>query len=179
MDDPRPRDRSEERVVADVQRHGWHVVLIPEEDGMPGWAFTVGLSKTFGHPEVIVFGLHQEVAHFVLNDVGERVRAGLKIVDGTRAEELLEGVTCAFRPVARCWHRWFLGMASWFNGGNHRYSVFQCLWPDRAGCFPWDDDFRASWRWAQPLLFEADVDRARCRTLVEKLARARGDDGAA
>ena len=92
MDEPRPRDRSEEKAADDVRQFGWHVVMIPEKDGTPGWAFTVGLMKTFGHPEVVVFGLDQEVAHLVLNDVSARVRDGLKIVDGTRADELLEAI---------------------------------------------------------------------------------------
>lgn len=32
-----------ERVVDDVLTYGWHVVMVPEDEHGPGWAFTIGL----------------------------------------------------------------------------------------------------------------------------------------
>jgi hypothetical protein len=29
--------------VDDVRKFGWHVVIIREQEGTPGWAFTVGM----------------------------------------------------------------------------------------------------------------------------------------
>jgi hypothetical protein len=43
--------------------YGWHVVKILEKHETPGWAFSVGLYKNFNHPEIVVFGLNDEVAH--------------------------------------------------------------------------------------------------------------------
>lgn len=40
--------------------------MLPEDD-QPGWAYTVGLSQTFEHPELILFGLPLDVAHVLLN----------------------------------------------------------------------------------------------------------------
>jgi hypothetical protein len=53
----REPDESEQEVLSHVERHGWNVTNIREEDGTPGWAFTIGLFETFGHPEVAILGI--------------------------------------------------------------------------------------------------------------------------
>ena len=74
--DPRCEGLDDEKLVADVKKYGWHVVKILEKDETPGWAFSVGLYKNFNHPEIVVFGLNDEVAHFLINAIGDLVRAG-------------------------------------------------------------------------------------------------------
>ena len=74
--DPRCEGLDDEKLVADVKEYGWHVVKIVEKDETPGWAFSVGLYKNFNHPEIVVFGLNDEVAHFLINAIGGEVRAG-------------------------------------------------------------------------------------------------------
>lgn len=53
-------------------RYGWHVITIPADDDTLGWLFSAGMYKTFAHPEVVVFGLDQEVGHWLINEVGDR-----------------------------------------------------------------------------------------------------------
>jgi hypothetical protein len=38
----RELDDQEFRVLDHIERHGWSVTNIREQDGNPGWAFTVG-----------------------------------------------------------------------------------------------------------------------------------------
>src|SRR5215208_2924013 len=73
--DPRCEGLDDEKLVADVKEYGWHVVKILEKDETPGWAFSVGLYKNFNHPEIVVFGLNDEVAHSLINAIGDVVRA--------------------------------------------------------------------------------------------------------
>jgi hypothetical protein len=42
---------------ADIATYGWHVIKVFEDDEGPSFAFTIGLYKRFGHPELVVFGL--------------------------------------------------------------------------------------------------------------------------
>ena len=56
-------DDNDRKLLQDVAEVGWHVVLIAEEAGTPGWAFSVGLYHTFRHPEVVVFGLPLELLY--------------------------------------------------------------------------------------------------------------------
>jgi len=50
-------DEGDKQLLSDVQTYGWHVLIIEEDDEGPGYGFSVGLFHTFGHPEVVVFGL--------------------------------------------------------------------------------------------------------------------------
>ena len=158
-------DDAERKAVQDVLRHGLHVVKILPEGGTPGWAFSIGLWHNFGHPEVVVFGLDDSVAHGLLNEVARRVREGERFGDGTEAGDLLEGVRCVFRAMDPAWHRPFLGWMDWFYE-NEDTPVLQCVWPDHDGRWPWEAGFRPDWVWAQPLLFLRDPAAARATALL-------------
>jgi hypothetical protein len=69
-------DEVDARVQSDIQRHGWHVVLVPPEQDSPGWAHTIGLWERYRHPELLVFGSEPRVLTELLNTLGERVRGG-------------------------------------------------------------------------------------------------------
>jgi hypothetical protein len=56
-------DQSEQKVLDDIETFGWHCVHIMAEGEFPEYSFTVGLFHTYEHPELIIFGLHSEVAH--------------------------------------------------------------------------------------------------------------------
>src|SRR3954451_20971966 len=53
----------EGKLLSDVEEFGWHVVLIPEDDEGPAFAYNVGLFGTFEHPEIVVLGLDLGVMH--------------------------------------------------------------------------------------------------------------------
>lgn len=142
------RDR---KVISDVGDHGWHVALIPEDDEGPGFAFRVGLHENFEHPEVIIFGLAIESMHAIINLIGEEVRKGRRFAAGEAASGIIEAFDVRFREVAPEHYAEFLGTASWYYKGKD-YPALQCIWPDRQGRFPWDDDFPHSLRARQPIL---------------------------
>jgi hypothetical protein len=169
-DDPVPTSASDQRVVDDVRKFGWHVVIIREQEGTPGWAFTVGMAKTFGAPEFIVVGLKQRVAHAVLNEIAERIRQGQKFETGVIVEGLLEAATCTIRPVAAKWFKRFVGYAQWFNR-DRPFEVRQVIWPDHEGHFPWEPGFCAEWQSRQALLEFEDEGPARCGAILKTMTR--------
>ncbi len=167
--DPRCESLSDEQVVADVKEYGWHVIKILDTDDTPGWVFSIGLYETFDHPEIVVFGLNDETALYVINAVGEAVRKGQRFeIDGLYSD-LIETYSCTFKPVNSVWYHDFLGYANWFYGGED-YPVLQCIWPDRNQKFPWEPEFNANWVWAQPLLFHEEPNAARTVALLESMA---------
>ena len=167
--DPRCEDLDDEKLLADVKEYGWHVVKILEKDETPGWAFSVGLYKNLTHPEIVVFGLNHEVAHFLINAVGDLVRAGNRFaVDGLYSD-LIDTYSCTFKPVNPVWYYDFLGYANWFYGGGN-YPVLQCIWPDKSRRFPWEPEFNPHWVWAQPLLFNDEPDSARTVARLKSMA---------
>jgi hypothetical protein len=167
--DPRCEGLDDEKLVADVKQYGWHVVKVLDKDGTPGWAFSVGLYKNFDHPEIIVFGLNDEVAHFLINAIGDEVRAGKRFAAEGLYSDLIDTYSCIFKPVNSVWYHDFLGYANWFYSGQN-YPALQCIWPDKSRRFPWDPEFNPNWVWAQPLLFNEEPDSARTVALLESMA---------
>jgi hypothetical protein len=141
----------ERKLLADIEEYGWHVVLIPEDDEGPAFAYSIGLFKTFGHPEVVVFGLDLDVMHQMINLIGEEVRRGRHFSDGESASGILEGYDVRFCEAARKHYHDHFGYARWFYGGDD-FPALQCLWPDRRGRFPTDPGYPESLHLRQPLL---------------------------
>jgi hypothetical protein len=144
-------DDVERKLVSDIEEFGWHVIMIAEDDEGPAFAYSIGLFKNFGHPEIIIFGLDVTLMHRMINLIGEQVRQHRQFADGDAASGILEGHDVRFQNVAsRHYHEHF-GYARWFYNGDG-FPVLQCLWPDKKGRFPTDPGFARALRPRQPLL---------------------------
>jgi hypothetical protein len=148
-------DQEDAHVGAIIRRYGWFIQYVggtelctlpgcccsEDEDPVP-FAYTVGL---FGlnHPELVIFGVPQETAGGVLNELGERIRAG---------EDLLPGQLITFRG----WPHKIIPEELPNPGGivfaaNRFYQrpaefsvpVLQLSYDDKAGRFPWEPGYAA------------------------------------
>jgi hypothetical protein len=141
-------DEREESIVADIEAFGCSIIhVMPSECG-PGWSYTIGIHDTCGAAEVIVVGLPQETAHFLLNEAADRQRSGIDLDNG-RHREMVGEVDCEFRSVDPNWVEHLLGWANWYYG-DHRYPVLQAVYPDLENRFPEDAGFDVAF--VQPLL---------------------------
>jgi len=157
----RQLDEDERNVLGHVERHGWSVTNIREQDGAPGWAFTIGLFENFGHPEVVIFGMDPQVRHSILNFIGKNVREGNPFAAGREHDWVLEGHSCWSRDVQNLWYKDLFGWAIWFYGDTE-FPVVQCLWPAKDGTYPWQAYFVS-----QPLLYEENLLSARMMHFVD------------
>jgi hypothetical protein len=148
---PRPSDEHDRKLLADVEEHGWHVICVEEDEQGPGFAYSIGLFRTFQHPEVIVFGLAVSVMHPMVNAVGEGIRSGNRLQHLDESDEILEGYNVAFRQVEQKHYAEYLGYARWFYGGNG-FPVLQCVWPDKRHRYPWHPDYPETLSRRQPVL---------------------------
>jgi hypothetical protein len=146
-----PLDAGDLAVLADVADRGFHVDAVPAREGDPAHAFTVGLFRSFDHPEVIVFGPGPMDVAEIVETLGERVRGGERFDEGTVATGLLPGRPVVFRRVAARHYPAWLAHAAWYHGGL-RFPAVQCVWPDAAGNFPWDRWYPRALRGQQPVL---------------------------
>lgn len=132
-------DRSEQRVVDDIARHGWHLMgVLADHDG-PGLVYSIGLMETLGHPEIIIFGLDHTLMATVVNSVGKEIRAGRPFREEGLYEGLVQGFACKLKPVAQRFHTDYFGYAMWHRrhvGKIGTLEAVQCLWPDKQGIFP-------------------------------------------
>jgi hypothetical protein len=69
-------DKSEQKVIDDIAEYGWHCVHVIAEGELVEYSFTVGLFKSYGHPELIIFGLPSKVSHQILAIAVEAAQAG-------------------------------------------------------------------------------------------------------
>jgi hypothetical protein len=171
--DPRC-DVSEQKVLDDVAQHGWHVMKVLEQSNSPGWAYSIGLYRTFNHPEIIVFGLNFDLMHSIINSVGNDVRSGKRCEDNRQYSELIEAYSCMFKTVNLVWYYPFLAYANWFYKGMD-YPALQCIWPDKKSLYPWEAGFNPAWLPAQPLLFFDEPVSARTTDLLASMNLDAGD----
>jgi hypothetical protein len=149
-----PLDASDLRLMADVAQAGYHVVGGASTGGAPAFAFSVGLFRSFDHPEVAVFGLPTEVLDGAVRRIAERIRAGGRFDEGDVVEGLVEARTVAFRRIVPRHYPTHLGHAVWFHGGA-RFPALQAIWSE-GGHFPWERWFPRTRRDDQPVLFEPE-----------------------
>lgn len=150
-----PLDAADLRLIADVAQTGFHAAVAQAEEACPAHAFSVGLFRSWDHPEVVVFGLAPEDLREAVERVGSRVRAGERFEHGDVVEGLVDGRATAFRRVVPRHYAAYLGHAVWYHGGA-RFPALQAVWADEAGSFPWDRWFPRELRDEQPVLFEPE-----------------------
>jgi hypothetical protein len=144
-------DDSEQKVLNDIATVGWHCVQIFAEKNQPEYSFTVGLFQSYGHPELIIFGLKAHIAHQILCIAVDAVRAGSPIDLAQLTDALVEGYSCCFVEVPRREYGNYVGFAQWYYQGND-FPLYQVVWPSRTGLFPWHPEVSQEFRAAQPVI---------------------------
>lgn len=146
-----------ERAKADVKKFGWHMVAVPGEGDEPGAVFTIGLWKTYHHPELILFtsGDPRAIASR-LSAMAKRVAGGEVFAAGKTYDGLFGKFSGSLRKVQTSWYVEFVGTAMGFYESDE-FPVLQVFWPDKEGLFPWQSGFEADLFGAQPLLYETNL----------------------
>jgi hypothetical protein len=152
---PRPGealDAGDLRLISDVAQWGVHVA-VPDED--PRRAFSVGLFRSWDHPEVAVFGLAPHELADAVWRVAARIRHGDRFEHGDVADGIVAARAVTFRRIVPRHYAAVLGHGVWYHGGA-RFPALQVVWADADGRFPWDRWFPRELRDAQPVLFEPE-----------------------
>ncbi|MGC0420006.1 DUF4262 domain-containing protein [Embleya sp. AB8] len=145
-------DRGDLTIIENVQQHGWHVVMVPEDDIGPGFAYTIGLSHTHSAPELAMFGLDVHAMHLMLNTLGKEAAIGAVLDDGRHRHDVVDGREVALKKVDLRWYRTFFGRAIGFYR-RPPFPVLQVVWPDPEGRFHWDEQVGQRYRESQPQLW--------------------------
>ncbi|MCC3160272.1 DUF4262 domain-containing protein [Hymenobacter sp. 15J16-1T3B] len=143
---------AEQQLVSDIEKYGCHIILILGDDYLPSFVYSVGLTKTYGHPEIICFDLPREVLFSVVDMAHELIKTGRALKPGQSYDDFLEGYDVQFVPVNNEYYPDYLSYARWFYGSNEAFETLQLVWPDKQHRFPWDEGFNPNWRLKQPLL---------------------------
>lgn len=143
------------KVLREIHTDGWQItgVLAREQDRGPDFAYSIGLFHSFGHPEVILFGLPIDTCMRAVNVIGIDIRNGMRFHPDTVYDRILSVPhRCCFRDVDRKHYQDHVGYALWFYETDP-FPLMQCFWSDPHGRFPWDAGCSRYARDGQPLLF--------------------------
>ena len=141
-----------QEIVRNVRKIGWHVVSVLATPFSQPFAYSIGLYKTFGQPEMVVVGLPvQDLGPAIINDIGRLMKKGVTFEDGTENDQIIKHCPCTFREVD------MVRYCQYFTLGNTCYQdsefpMLQCVYPDREGHYPWQPGASLELCARQPLL---------------------------
>jgi len=147
-------DKAEQKALDDVTEYGLHIIHVAEDEIGPCFTYSIGLFENYLHPEVIIIGLKQEVAHATLNNLAYDIKRGKTYTAGEFHEGAVDNFLCYFGDVPKSNYREYVGWARWFYGGDE-IPLIQCVYPTVTGVFPWNKNFPEEARWFCQLLTEA------------------------
>ena len=144
----------DKQVLHDIDQFGWHVVKIMEDDAGPGVCFSIGLHKTFNHPEILIIGLKIDLAHILINNIGESIKDGKSYDSDSPFDDILDGYNCYMIKVNEQYYEEYLGYAKWYYNGP--FPVLQCVYPTVNGVYPWQKECTNEYKKMQPILGNSD-----------------------
>jgi hypothetical protein len=152
---PEPEDSFDEKLLADVREYGWHFIHVADEhhpehaaenaalEPHPiydaAFGYTVGLSLTRAHPELVLVGRWPHAHAIVANAVAE-IDRGVRFEPGSRNDQILEGYSVTFARVSDERRNELLTYASWANQ-RRPFEALQLVLPDSRGRWPWEADY--------------------------------------
>ncbi len=153
-----PGKAAVDKAREDVEKSGWHLLMIKGGNGRPGFLFTIGLWKTYKQPEILLFAPSEDPRGMAgrLSAVAKRVIAGESLKNGTIAPKAFGDYDGEARDVLRRWYPSFLGTAGAFYN-NFNFPAVQLYWPDKAKLFPWQSGFNPQLSPYQPVLYQDNL----------------------
>jgi hypothetical protein len=152
----------EQWMVANVEEHGCAIISVFDPDHeIPDFAYSIGFPESLEQGDVLISGLDLDMMKRLINDAYALCRDGFRLADFARTSELFSSVDCVVREIAKEHLRGeYMTSALWYAEsiqGEPFKSAYQLVWPDKAGLFPWEDDFAESLAGAQLELWRKDT----------------------
>jgi hypothetical protein len=143
--------RDDQTTNSNIEKYGLTVIMIEGTDYLPSFAYSIGLWKKFGHPELISFGLTTKTLHAIINLAADIVKSGQKLQTEKIYTDFFETGKSEFITVDKRNIRAYFGYAiDFYNSAD--LPALQLVWTDRHDKFPWDNGFEEEFIYRQPLL---------------------------
>jgi len=143
----------DDKIAEVVELNGWCAVPVaPSEDPpTPGYTYTVGFETTYGHPEVVIFGLQPVAARGLMEMMVEYLAGGGHLPEGVFVGLLDNDLPSALLPIDPEEIDGLVDSATAFHRGPD-FRTVQFVWPDRNGLLPWNEGYDERLRLAQPVV---------------------------
>jgi len=140
-----------EQTKLNISKFGIQVIIVDSTNYSPSFAYSIGLTKTYNHPEIICFGLPNDLSHEIINDVAEIVKNGEIIESGKNYSKIFKDSRAMFLEIdTRNISDYFGAGLNYY--GNEELNALQLVWTDRNDKFPWEENFEEEFLYRQPLL---------------------------
>ena len=133
--------------------HGINIVVDDpgEPSGQPPFAYSIGAWESYGAPELIVFGLRKEVAESIINAVMASHVAGRRFRCGVPERQVIQDdVPVYFLEVDPELAKVYATFTDWYYE-HEPFPLWQIIWPDKGGRFPWEPEYAGDLRWQPDL----------------------------
>lgn len=136
---------------SNIEKYGLSIIQIESTKYLPSFAYSVGLTETFHHPEIICFGLNTQLLHDLINDVVEIIKKEGRLNPEKEYQNIFKDSRAKFLPIdPRNIEDYFKVAIQYF--GSQKINGLQLIWTDRNNKFPWEDGFEEKFKFVQPLL---------------------------
>lgn len=153
-------------VAKAVKEHGFSICAISASSDSPSFTYTVGLTETYGHPELIVFGIGGRNAAYFLTMLAAEIANGSTIqVESIRDD--LANLPFTFKLVSSAAVENYAAQAFFYYENTSIVPTFmQMVITDKVGLFPWDAKYDPSMRTRQPELWVEARRNSRAKRVV-------------
>lgn len=134
----------------DIAQFGWHVIHVTACSVTPDYSYTIGLTETHAHPELIILGFGAELSHQVLHSAVSEIAKGKQYQHNEFYSEILESYDVKFARVKTDFFPDYVGQALHYY--NQAFELLQLVWPDREGLYPGDSAADPGVSSVQPIL---------------------------
>lgn len=136
-----------------IANSGFHITRASDHGHIQGmnFCYTTGLTKAFGHPEIVVFGLDLNTSQGLLLAAIDQIRNGVWFKQGPRYARIAEVYEVAFRTVPEPVAQDRFPMTYLMQPGEN-ISFLQLVWPDAQGLLPWENGADQEEVMKQPVL---------------------------
>jgi len=149
---PIAKDKFEEKAISDINEYGLHIINVMEDEDLPGFSYSVGLWHTYKHPEILIIGLKNELAMWILNEIAHRNKNGLEQLQPQHHYDgFIENHQCKFFTIPQHHYKNYVGWNLWLYNGDD-FPLLQCVWPTTDGVFPYEEDAPDWFKKWQPVL---------------------------
>jgi hypothetical protein len=135
----------------DVEQYGLRVNHVLEDETGPPFSYSIGLFKTYGHAEIIMVGLRQELTHTLINNMAYDIKSGKVYSASTFDADILTGFECYITDVYKSNYDSYVGQAQSFYLGSD-FPLIQCIYPTIKGIYPWEENWPENLKELQPVL---------------------------
>jgi hypothetical protein len=142
-----------------IEKHGWHVMSVANEEGEEGpvFSYSTGIFQRLKAPELLIIGLGSKLCAAMINHYGHEIQEnGKRFNAGEFYSGFLEGFDIYMMEPDERARREYAIWADWYYE-RQPFPILQCVWPATTGPWPWDERASAYLKETQPLLGLAPV----------------------